>query len=133
MACVWPHYVAPTTQTGSELVSELACSLWSWAILAGVLPWRVLLAGALALGLATGVSDLRGELLHRFEPGGALGTLERQVRGSVNLPARGLVARVLFPMGIGYHALHHLAPWLPYHALPAAHAHALEALGPTST
>ncbi|MBX3228651.1 MAG: fatty acid desaturase [Labilithrix sp.] len=114
-----PLYVPPTRRAPHELWAELACMAWSWIALA-TMPWRALVAAWIALGIATAISDLRGEVLHRFGDDGERGTLERQVRDSVDLHARGLV-RLFFPMGIGYHALHHLAPWLPYHALGAAH------------
>lgn len=120
-----PHWVPRAKQTRSELLAELGCMVWSWTALA-VLPLRTLVAASLALGLATAVSDLRGDFLHRFQEDGERGTLERQVADSIDLDARGPL-RLLFPMGIGYHALHHLAPWLPYHALPAAYARVIAA------
>ena len=45
----------------------------------------------------------------------------RQVRDSVNVPHTGPVSWILLPLGIGYHALHHLDPLLPYHAMGSAH------------
>lgn len=112
-----PKYVAPSTQRPSELLAELACMAAAWSML--LLPGRALLASALAMGLAVGISDLRGEVLHDFKDG-PTGTLERQVADSVNLESTNLLVRLFFPMGIGLHKLHHLAPWLPYHALREA-------------
>jgi fatty acid desaturase len=115
-----PKYVAPATQSRTELLAELACMVAAWSLT--MMPLRALVAAALAMGIAVGISDLRGELLHDFKPDGPLGTLERQVEDSVNLASTNPLVRLFFPMGIGLHKLHHLAPWLPYHALRTAQA-----------
>jgi len=39
----------------------------------------------------------------------------------VNVPPPGLVAALWAPVGLRYHALHHLLPSLPYHSLAEAH------------
>jgi fatty acid desaturase len=36
------------------------------------------------------------------------------------------------PVGLRFHALHHLLPGLPYHALPEAHRRLMAALPPDS-
>ena len=45
----------------------------------------------------------------------------QQVLDSVNYPYLGLVHEFLVPVGLRYHAMHHLQATLPYHALPEAH------------
>lgn len=130
------QYTPPAKRSRGDLLAEIACALWSYGLVAalvmGALPLRAALAGAVAIAVAASVSDLRGEVLHRFQTTGRIGTLERQVLDSVNVPSTNLVTRVFFPMGIGYHALHHLAPSLPYHAIEEAHARLLRVLGPDS-
>lgn len=113
-------YIGPTSLRRNERLAELACTAAAWAML--LMPGRALLAGALAMGLAIGISDFRGEFLHDFAPNAPTGTLERQVTDSVNLASKSPLVRLFFPMGIGLHALHHLAPWLPYHAMRTAYA-----------
>jgi hypothetical protein len=64
------RYVPRAKQTRPELLAELVCMLWSWTALVVLSP-RALAAAAIALGVATAISDLRGDALHRFrdEPG----------------------------------------------------------------
>jgi len=104
---------------------ELACSGWCLALAAaaitGVLPLGAL---AFALGVASVVSILHGVrsfAAHRFEGGGASRTLDEQFLDSVNVTGHPLFTELWAPLGLRYHALHHLAPRLPYHALGRAH------------
>eukprot|EP01035_Chromulina_nebulosa_P007781 gene7781-10516_t len=48
-------------------------------------------------------------------PGG--GTVTAQYLDSVNVPPPGLLPALWAPVGLRYHALHHLLPSVPYHAL----------------
>jgi fatty acid desaturase len=48
-------------------------------------------------------------------------TYLEQLEDSINLPGQPLLTELLFPVGLRFHALHHLFPTLPYHALPTAH------------
>ena len=52
---------------------------------------------------------------------------------SVNVPPPGLIAEIWAPVGLRYHALHHLMPSMPYHALPEAHRRLKAELGENST
>lgn len=114
------------------LASELACAAWLGLVIAllahGWLPVGVVTVAAGAMVGTTLLTFLRGEILHAFNDEGSWGTLERQVKDSVNVPYTGLWSHLLLPVGIGYHALHHLDVSLPYHALPEAHARLLAAL-----
>lgn len=44
-----------------------------------------------------------------------------QLLDSVNYPNRPFLTTLWAPVGLQYHALHHLFPSLPYHAMPAVH------------
>jgi fatty acid desaturase len=114
-----------------------------WAVQEGGAALTVWLAAA---GLATGaiaphwfalwyavaaviliLNHLRTLAAHRFDHvGGALDRLE-QLADSTNLDGSALLA-LLAPVGLRYHALHHLLPSLPYHSLGAVHRRLLAEL-----
>jgi fatty acid desaturase len=93
---------------------------------------RAIALGAGAVSLAAVLTVLRGEILHRFEADDRRGTLAQQVFESVTIPHTGVVSALLLPLGIGYHAVHHLDARLPYHALGKAHARLVARLPPGS-
>ena len=46
---------------------------------------------------------------------------EEQLLDTLNYPYRPWFTELWGPIGTRYHALHHLFPGLPYHAMPEAH------------
>lgn len=44
-----------------------------------------------------------------------------QILDSVNYPRHSILAEFIMPVGLRYHALHHLCPGIPYHNLGKAH------------
>jgi NAD(P)-dependent dehydrogenase (short-subunit alcohol dehydrogenase family)/fatty acid desaturase len=116
----------------TALASELACAAWAWAcvalLAAGALPLRALWVVLGLLAAAVTLNQLHAFAAHRFESDGSQLSVARQLADSVNVTADSLVARLLLPCGIGFHALHHFCPALPYHALREAHRRLLAAL-----
>jgi fatty acid desaturase len=51
-----------------------------------------------------------------------------QFRDTVNVPPPALLPFLWAPVGLRYHALHHLMPRLPYHNLGIAHRRLVAAL-----
>jgi len=60
-------------------------------------------------------------------------TVTAQFLDSVNVPPPGLAGEIWAPVGLRYHALHHLMPSMPYHDLPEAHRRLARELGTGST
>lgn len=60
-------------------------------------------------------------------------TVTAQYLDSVNVPPPELLSPLWAPVGLRYHALHHLLPSLPYHSLGEAHRRLASCLGHEST
>jgi fatty acid desaturase len=102
---------------------EVCCSLWAMVLIASVfaLGWRPLL---IALGVASLVAllnQLRTLVAHLWENEGEAMTVTAQYLDSVNVPPPSPLSTLWAPVGLRYHALHHLMPSMPYHSLGEAH------------
>lgn len=110
---------------GTWVVMELVC----FAVLAlvlglailGLIPW-ISLAELYVLGMyAAGLNWTRNLVAHRYTNTGGQMSYAEQLSDSINIPGHPVLTELLFPIGLRYHALHHLFPALPYHALGTAH------------
>ena len=117
------------------LLLETVGALWAWVLIGSVmvLGWKPLL---MALGVASVVAllnQLRTLVAHLWENEGEAMTVTAQFLDSVNVPPPGRIAEIWAPVGLRYHALHHLMPSMPYHSLPEAHRRLVKELGAQST
>jgi fatty acid desaturase len=79
------------------------------------------------------LNQLRTLVAHLWENDGAQMTVTGQYLDSVNVPPPELLAPLWAPVGLRYHALHHLLPSMPYHSLGEAHRRLVAHLGTGST
>ncbi len=114
---------------------EAGVFVWSWILIAStqVLGWQPLLIALLILSLTATLNQLRTLVAHLWENEGEPMTVTAQFLDSVNVPPPGVIAEVWAPVGLRYHALHHLMPSMPYHDLPEAHRRLKQELGNGST
>lgn len=107
------------------LAQEIASWLWSWSVLAlaiaGILPWRALAIAAAIFAVMTFLNQLRTAVAHRWDNDGEVMAPLDQFLDSVNVPPPAMLPFLWAPVGLRYHALHHLMPRLPYHNLGTAH------------
>lgn len=111
---------------------EVASSLWAITVLSltaiGIIPLRASLIG---LAVASGVmllNQVRTLVAHLWENDGEPMSVTAQYLDSVNVPPPATLPALWAPVGLRYHALHHLLPGLPYHALGTAHKRLCAAL-----
>ncbi|WP_242008461.1 fatty acid desaturase family protein [Sphingomonas ginsenosidivorax] len=112
---------------------EAAASVWAIMLLAMVAYGTISLHGFI-VGLIIGSSiallnQVRTLTAHLWENEGEAMSLTAQYLDSVNVPPPTLLPMLWAPVGLRYHALHHLLPSLPYHALGEAHRRLTAALG----
>ena len=104
---------------------EAACSIWAIALLAmvatSVIPLRDF---GIFLAVSSGVmflNQVRTLVAHLWENGGEPMSVTEQFLDSVNVPPPATLPALWAPVGLRYHALHHLLPGVPYHNLGEAH------------
>jgi fatty acid desaturase len=113
---------------------EVGVWLWATALLASPLwlGWRPLAIFLAVLALAAVLNQLRTLAAHLWTNDGKPMTVTAQYLDSVNVPPPERLSLLWAPVGLRYHATHHLLPSLPYHSLGEAHRRLTEHLGPGS-
>ena len=121
-------------------IMETACCVyWLLAIAATTAGWIPLRLFGVAYLILTGslfLNAMRTLAAHRFANDGKEMTIEEQLLDSVNLVNRmpySLFSTLGAPVGLRFHALHHLFPFLPYHSLGKAHRRLSERLAGDSS
>jgi fatty acid desaturase len=104
---------------------EMACCLRAAAIVTvivtGFRPWTYGLQLYLLALMTLGLNYIRNMVAHHYRNTGEEMTFLEQLDDSVNISGGWIFTELFFPLGLRYHALHHLFPSLPYHNLYEAH------------
>lgn len=114
---------------------QAGASLWAILVMASplVIGWEPLAIALAIVSLTALLNQLRTLVAHLWENEGEPMTVTAQFLDSVNVPPPGIAAEIWAPVGLRYHALHHLMPSMPYHDLPEAHRRLARELGDGST
>ena len=91
------------------------------ALVAGVISAELLMQLYLISAAALFLNSLRTLAAHRYRSAGDPMTSTEQLLDSLNYPRRSWLIPLWAPVGLRFHATHHLFPSIPYHNLAAAH------------
>jgi fatty acid desaturase len=125
-----PTYIRPLpTQEMKRMIflQELGCFLFlaTCAIIPPVFlnRWPIpFLIQAYSTGVVlVFLNALRTLAAHRWQSGGEEGSFTDQMLDSITMDNDSLPAILINPVGLRYHATHHLFPSMPYHNMRAAH------------
>ncbi len=115
---------------------ERMASVWAIALVAltvvGLIPLKAFGIYLAAISVLMIVNQVRTLVAHLWENEGEAMSVTAQYLDSVNVPPPGMLPFLWAPVGLRYHALHHLLPGLPYHSLGEAHRRLSGVLEPAS-
>lgn len=114
---------------------ELGASVWAITALAASFAWswRPLLIAMAVISVTAVLNQIRTLVAHLWVNEGEPMTVTAQFLDSVNVPPPVPFAALWAPVGLRYHATHHLLPSMPYHSLAEAHRRISGHLGAGST
>lgn len=123
-----PTYVRTDEETRDPrqwFLLELAIfawlAAWCWLIWRGHVSTRVAWVWYATTATTAVINQIRTLAAHHYDNAGDELTVAQQLLDSVNVRGWPIVTEFVFPVGLKYHALHHLIPDMPYHGLAAAH------------
>jgi fatty acid desaturase len=126
----------PQREQTHLLIVEVLCFVYILAIVGlvvkGVITGHHLLLMYLLFAWSLSLNWIRNLAAHRYGNRGDRMTHLDQFSDSINITGQTWLTVLMFPVGLRYHALHHLFPSLPYHNLGKAHRRLSEQLPPDS-
>ena len=106
-------------------LQEVGASLWSIGVLTlvatGVVPLRAFVIFLTIGSVGAVFNQVRTLVAHLWENEGEAISVTAQYLDSVNVPPPAMLPLIWAPVGLRFHALHHLLPGLPYHSLAETH------------
>jgi fatty acid desaturase len=124
--------ITPTTPLGYWAFLDFACFARTLSpvvlVATGKIEWtRIALMYLLAVAILT-LNFVRALCLHMYVNRDDALSYFGQLHDSITLPNHAFIAEWFIPLGLRYHALHHMFPHLPYHVLGEAHRRMIAAL-----
>ncbi len=115
---------------------DIACFLRALPLVGQVLlgfqPWTHWVNLYLLACFVIGLNWTRNLVAHTYSNEGESMSHTGQLADSINIRGVPILTELLFPLGLRYHALHHLFAGMPYHSLGKAHRKLLAELPPDS-
>ncbi|MDX1400794.1 MAG: fatty acid desaturase [Kiloniellales bacterium] len=117
-------------------IQEFATFVFASAVLTavvwGVIPWKVLVLWYAISVMVFFLNALRTLAAHAYRnPGDEKMGVAEQYHDSVDIPGNPIISTLWAPVGLRFHATHHLFPGIPYHNLGEANRRLLEQLSDT--
>jgi len=128
------HRLAITSKTpvGYWAFLDIACSIRAWCPIVlvglGVFEWTRVALMFLVAASVLSLNFVRTLCLHHYLSDEGQISYLAQLQDSITLPDNVVVTELFVPLGLRFHALHHMFPHLPYHALGKAHRRLMKAL-----
>lgn len=116
----------PTKLDGQHWrLQEICASLYAWTaatlIYLGIMPFKVAIVWYLVTVLVFAMNSLRTLGAHAYRnPGDVKMSVPDQFLDSIDVTG-GILSPFWAPVGLRFHATHHLFPQMPYHSLGTAH------------
>jgi fatty acid desaturase len=113
-----------------EISAFLYAAAFGVMLWRGILPWKALILWYLVstlILLANGLRTLGATHCYR-NPADHVMEFSEQFLDSVTVPGHPLTTGIWAPVGLRFHAVHHLFPGMPYHHLGEAHRRLMKAL-----
>ena len=104
-----------------ELAAFVYLLLVSTGLLSGIIPWSLVLQLYITIAGVLFINSFRLLTAHRYRSLGEPMSTAGQLLDSLNYDRPSVLIPLWAPVGLRYHALHHLFPGIPYHNLRAAH------------
>ena len=115
---------------GMWQVQEISACLFGWGfllmIIQGSVHYKILNLWFVTIGAVFFINSVRTLCAHRYRySGNQTLDLSEQLLDSVNIP-KSFLGFLWAPVGLRFHATHHLIPEIPYHSLGEAHKRLME-------
>ena len=117
-----------------EMLTCLYAAAFIFLLVKGILPLKVFFiwyAVSTLILLTNGLRTVGATHCYR-NPAGHILEFSEQFLDSVTVPGNPVTTTLWAPVGLRYHAVHHLFPGMPYHQLGAAHRRLMKELPPNS-
>jgi fatty acid desaturase len=121
-----------SAHSASRWVQEIACCVWAWCLIWSIWTRAIPMHAAIEIYFLflfwIALNQLRALAAHRYGNAGSPWNYVGQVLDTNTFATGALLPELWAPVGMRYHALHHLMPSLPYHAAREAHRRLVERL-----